>query len=60
MIVYFCGVSGLKWMGPTAWQGTVCCVQGKVECSAVVSCSAVWSAGCAIHPYITVFHIIGF
>jgi hypothetical protein len=56
MFVYFCadtccewaevdGTSGCKCeTSPTAWQGTGRCVQGKVECSAVVSvvsCSAV-------------------
>jgi hypothetical protein len=45
------GTCGCKYeMRPTAWQGAVCCVQGKVEYSALVSCSAVWSAGCAIPP----------
>jgi hypothetical protein len=75
MFVYLCGDMCCEWaevdgtcgckceMCPTAWQGTVRCVQGKVECSAVVSvvsCSAVGSAGCAIPPLRAVFHIVGF
>ena len=38
----------------------MCRVESKVECSAVVSCSAVGSAGCGIPPYRTVFHIVDF
>jgi len=75
MILYFCGDMCCEWaevdgtcgckceMWPIAWQGAVCCVQGKVECSAVVyvvSCSAVGSAVCVIPPYRTVFHTAGF
>jgi hypothetical protein len=56
MFLYFCGDMCREWaevdgtcackceMRPTAWQGAVCSVQGKVECSAVRS------AGCAISP----------
>ena len=60
MFLYFCGDMCCEWaesckseMWPTAWQGAVRRVQGKVECSAVVSvvsCSAVGSAGCVIPP----------
>jgi len=60
--VQWVGISCKCKMWPTGWQGAVCRVQGKLECSAAVSpvpCVAVRSAVWVIPPKRTVFHVVG-